>query len=130
MEVNALGKHYDINRIVWNAKLLRDPQIYECFVCDCEDQEELEEIESEIDKLVNLLPSGIGVLDLPQTLCGNRKTRIYGTAVCSATSGHSILNNRSSSRVILKSEKEAQELGFRPCAKCMPKEYAKWMRDK
>lgn len=32
MEVNALGKHYDINRIVWNAKLLRDPQIYECFV--------------------------------------------------------------------------------------------------
>ena len=125
-----LGSHYDINRIVQNAKLLSDPQIYECFVYDCEDSEGLEEIESEINELANLLPSGISVLDLPKTLCGNRKTKIYGTAVCSATNGHSILDNGSSSRVILKSEKEAQELGLRPCAKCKPEEYAKWKMNK
>ena len=119
-------KHYDIDRIVRNAELLNDSQICESFMYGCDDLDALDQIETEIDELEALLPDGVNVLDLPNMFCGSNKTKVFGKATCSATNGHSIVNLDYRSGHIFESKDEAIKLGFRPCARCMRKEYAEW----
>lgn len=124
-----MRKHYDIGRIVQNAVLLSDPQIYENFLYETDDPEGFEQIEGEIEELSEMLPEGIGVLDLPEMICGNMKTKVYGKATCSSTNGHLILNNKTMNRVIFHSEAEAIAAGYRPCAICFPEAYDKWKKN-
>lgn len=121
-------KHYDIGRIVRNAETLSDPQMYECFIYDCEDPKGFADVESEIEEIENLLPEGIGILDLPKLFSGNKHTKIFGKATCSSTIGHQILLGNNTNRVLFHSENEALKSGFRPCAKCMPEQYEKWKK--
>jgi hypothetical protein len=123
-------KHFDIERIVHNAELLSIPEIYDNFLYECEDPDGFHEVEEEIDELGGLLPEDISILDLPKIICGNKRTRVYGKAICSATNGHSIINSSLPVCVVFQSEDEAIRLGYRPCAKCMQQEYAKWKAHK
>ncbi|HEU5147651.1 MAG TPA: Ada metal-binding domain-containing protein [Chryseosolibacter sp.] len=52
---------------------------------------------------------------------GNKKLKIYGTLHCA--SGKRM---KRSNRVFFSSEKDAESSGFRPCGKCLPKEYQFW----
>jgi hypothetical protein len=55
------------------------------------------------------------------TLGGNIKLKIYGTLTC--TSGKRM---KKENRVFFKSQTEAVEQGYRPCAHCMKPAYQKW----
>ena len=64
--------------------------------------------------------------DIPGTLGGNKKLKIYGRLDCSSAKrwidkGHYISN-----RVFFENEKVAIAAGYRPCAVCMPNEYKEW----
>ena len=52
---------------------------------------------------------------------GNQKLKIYGTLKCG--SGKRM---KRENRVFFISEKEAIQIGFRPCGHCMKSEYLKW----
>jgi methylphosphotriester-DNA--protein-cysteine methyltransferase len=52
---------------------------------------------------------------------GNKELKIYGTLPCSSGKRMKIEN-----RVFFGSEKEAINLGYRPCGHCMKAEYQKW----
>lgn len=119
-------KHFDIDRIVRNAEMLSIPEIYENFLYECEDPDGFHEVEEEIEEVVGLLPENTSILDLPKIICGNRKTKVYGKATCSATNGHSMLNGALPDCIVFQSKNEAARSGYRPCAKCMQEEYLKW----
>lgn len=119
-------KHFDIEQIVRNAETLSNPQIYECFLYECEDPEGFAEIEDEISELVTLLPDNISILDLPNMICGNKKTKIFGRATCSATGGHLLLDSDNPYSVIFDNIDAAKAVGYRPCSKCMKDDYLKW----
>ena len=119
-------KHFDIERIIKNTQILSIPEVYECFLYECEDPDGFQEIESEIEEFAELLPDGISILDLPNKFSGNKRTKVFGKASCSATNGHLILNKNAKDRQIFDNADEAEALGFRPCAKCMNEAYIKW----
>lgn len=54
---------------------------------------------------------------------GNKNLRIYGTLRCA--SGKRM---KKENRVFFASAEDAVSLGFRPCAKCLRKEYLLWKR--
>ncbi len=54
-------------------------------------------------------------------LGGNRKLKIYGRLSCSSGKRMNKEN-----RVFFKDEKEAIELGYRPCGHCMKAAYHNW----
>ncbi len=54
-------------------------------------------------------------------LGGNRKLKIYGGLHCK--SGKRM---KKENRVFFKDEKQAKELGYRPCGHCMREEYLRW----
>ena len=119
----AYKRRFDFDRIIRNVQTLSIPEVYECFLYECEDPDGFYEIENEIEELADLLPKGIGILDLPNTFSGNKRTKVFGIASCSASNGHQILEPDG---LIFDNVDEAISLGFRPCARCMPTEYAKW----
>ena len=53
---------------------------------------------------------------------GNIKLKIFGQLSCS--SGKRM---KRSNRIFFESKNEAIELGYRPCAHCMRKEYVAWL---
>ena len=55
------------------------------------------------------------------TLGGNEPNHIYGTLDCRAGKRMNIRN-----RVFFIDEADAQAVGFRPCAVCLPDGYRKW----
>ena len=64
--------------------------------------------------------------DIPGTLGGNKKLKIYGRLDCPSANnwiekGHYIGN-----RVFFINEETAIKAGYRPCAVCMKKEYEEW----
>ncbi len=64
--------------------------------------------------------------DVPGTLGGNKRLKIYGRLDCPSANrwikkGHYVNN-----RVFFLNEEDAIEAGFRPCAICMKEEYLKW----
>jgi methylphosphotriester-DNA--protein-cysteine methyltransferase len=54
-------------------------------------------------------------------LGGNLKLKIYGSLSC--VSGKRMLRKN---RVFFQNEEEAIELGYRPCAHCLPEQFKKW----
>ena len=59
-------------------------------------------------------------------LGGHRKTKIYGRLDCRAALQAIARGGYVANRVFFADEKTARAAGFRPCAVCMPAEYARW----
>ena len=67
---------------------------------------------------------------IPGTCGGNKKLKVYGRLDCPSAlryieNGHYVDN-----RVFFENIEVANKLGYRPCAKCMRKEYDKWKLNK
>jgi hypothetical protein len=59
-------------------------------------------------------------------LGGYRKDRIYGRLDCANALRWLEKGHYAKQRVFFADESTAKEAGYRPCARCMPAEYAKW----
>ncbi len=62
----------------------------------------------------------------PGSLGGHRRTRVYGRLDCPGAlrwiaKGHYVTH-----RVFFLDERAAVSAGYRPCANCLPSEYAAW----
>jgi methylphosphotriester-DNA--protein-cysteine methyltransferase len=74
-------------------------------------------------------PDGREVLtETPGTLGGHRRNKIYGRLDCAGAlrwieKGHYVKQ-----RVFFADEATAVSAGYRPCARCMPAEYAEWKK--
>lgn len=55
------------------------------------------------------------------TLAGNQSLKIYGLLSC--PSGKRM---KKENRVFFKTEREAKQLGYRPCGNCLRNKYTKW----
>ena len=59
----------------------------------------------------------------PGLLGGHKKLKIYGRLDCPSALRYIAKGQYVKNRVFFKDEETAIAAGFRPCAKCMPKEY-------
>jgi hypothetical protein len=66
--------------------------------------------------------------DTPGTLGGHRRTRIYGKLDCRAALRAIARGGYVRNRVFFRDEGSAVAAGYRPCAVCMPAQYAAWKR--
>jgi len=66
--------------------------------------------------------------DRPGTLGGHRRTRIYGRLDCPSARRAIARGGYVRERVFFADEPAAVAAGYRPCAVCMPAEYAAWRR--
>jgi methylphosphotriester-DNA--protein-cysteine methyltransferase len=66
--------------------------------------------------------------DAPGTLGGHRRTRIYGKLDCRAALQAIARGGYVKQRVFFADEVSAIAAGYRPCAVCMPAEYAAWKK--
>lgn len=64
--------------------------------------------------------------DTPGELGGHRRSRIYGRLDCAAALRAIARGGYVEHRVFFRDEAAARAAGFRPCAVCMPAEYARW----
>lgn len=64
--------------------------------------------------------------DVPGTLGGNRRRKIYGQLDCRSAVG-SLPTGYAKHRVFFADEATAVAAGYRPCATCMPEEYRAWV---
>jgi methylphosphotriester-DNA--protein-cysteine methyltransferase len=62
----------------------------------------------------------------PGTLGGHRDTRIYGRLDCPGALRAIARGGYVKSRVFFLNRTQARAAGYRPCAVCLPKEYAAW----
>ena len=62
----------------------------------------------------------------PGLFGGHKKLRIYGRLDCPSALRYIAKGQYVKNRVFFKDEETAIAAGFRPCAKCMPKEYKLW----
>jgi hypothetical protein len=62
---------------------------------------------------------------IPGLLAGNATLRIYGRLDC-ARAVAQLSRNYARHRVFFADENAAIAAGFRPCARCMPEQYAEW----
>jgi methylphosphotriester-DNA--protein-cysteine methyltransferase len=62
----------------------------------------------------------------PGTLGGHRGTRIYGRLDCPGALRAIARGGYVRSRVFFLNRTHARAAGYRPCAVCLPKEYAAW----
>jgi len=62
------------------------------------------------------------------TLGGHRGSRIFGRLDCPAALRAIELGGYVRQRVFFLNRAHARAAGYRPCAACLPKEYAKWKR--
>jgi methylphosphotriester-DNA--protein-cysteine methyltransferase len=65
---------------------------------------------------------------VPGTLGGHRGSRIYGRLDCPSALRAIARGGYVSRRVFFADEATAVAAGYRPCAVCMPAEYARWKR--
>jgi metal binding Ada-like protein len=63
---------------------------------------------------------------VPGTLGGHRKGRLYGRMDCRAALTALERGGYPANRVFFLNEADAKAAGYRPCAVCMPVEYAQW----
>jgi methylphosphotriester-DNA--protein-cysteine methyltransferase len=63
---------------------------------------------------------------LPGQFGGHRRTRIYGRLDCPSALRAIARGGYVAHRVLFASEADARAAGYRPCARCMPVEYAAW----
>jgi methylphosphotriester-DNA--protein-cysteine methyltransferase len=66
--------------------------------------------------------------DRPGTLGGHRRTRVYGRLDCRAALRAIARGGYVTNRVFFLKEADAKAAGYRPCAVCMPTEYARWKK--
>ena len=64
--------------------------------------------------------------DIPGTLGGNKKLKIYGRLDCPSAKKWIEKGYYISNRVFFENEDIAIAAGYRPCAKCMPDKYKAW----
>jgi methylphosphotriester-DNA--protein-cysteine methyltransferase len=64
--------------------------------------------------------------DMPGTLGGHRRTRIYGRLDCPGARRAIERGGYVKSRVFFRDERDAVAAGYRPCAVCMPEAYRAW----
>lgn len=64
--------------------------------------------------------------ELPGSIGGHRKLKIYGRLDCPSALSHIQKGNYVKQRVFFKDEVTAIASGYRPCARCMKKEYEIW----
>jgi hypothetical protein len=64
--------------------------------------------------------------EVPGGLGGNRSTRIYGRLDCPGAARVIARGGYVKNRVFFLDEASAIAAGYRPCAVCMPAEYAAW----
>ena len=62
----------------------------------------------------------------PGLFGGHRRSRIYGRLDCRAALQAIARGGYVANRVFFASEGAARSAGYRPCAVCMPAEYARW----
>lgn len=67
---------------------------------------------------------------VPGSLGGHRKSRIYGRLDCRAALQAIGRGGYIAQRVFFLDEADAIAAGYRPCAVCMPQEYASWNAQK
>jgi hypothetical protein len=60
------------------------------------------------------------------TLGGHRRTKIYGRLACSAALRAIARGGYVENRVFFADAATARAAGYRPCAVCLPREYARW----
>ena len=63
---------------------------------------------------------------VPGTLGGHRKRRLYGRLDCRAALQALARDGYFKNRVFFLNERDARAAGYRPCAVCLPAEYAQW----
>jgi len=66
----------------------------------------------------------------PGKLGGHRGTHIFGRLDCRAALRAIARGGYVTKRVFFLNETHARAAGYRPCAVCMPKEYARWKASK
>ena len=66
---------------------------------------------------------------VPGTLGGHRRGRIYGRLDCPAAPRAIARGGYVRDRVFFADAATARAAGYRPCAVCLPAEYAAWRRD-
>ncbi len=64
--------------------------------------------------------------DLPGTLGGHRRSKIYGRLDCRGALSWIARGHYVRHRVFFADEATAIAAGYRPCAGCMPAEYKRW----
>lgn len=62
----------------------------------------------------------------PGTLGGHKRARIYGRLDCPAALRAIARGQYVKHRVFFADEQTAVAAGYRPCAACLPEEYARW----
>ena len=67
---------------------------------------------------------------IPGTLGGNKRLKIYGRLDCPSALLHISKGKYIKNRVFFEDEETAIKAGYRPCAKCMRKEYLEWKNRK
>jgi methylphosphotriester-DNA--protein-cysteine methyltransferase len=65
--------------------------------------------------------------ELPGTLGGNRRAKIYGRLDCPSAI-RALARGYAERRVFFRDEATAIAAGYRPCAKCLPDRYREWKR--
>lgn len=68
--------------------------------------------------------------DVPGTLGGNKKLKIYGTLDCPSAKRWIAKGKYIQHRVFFESEEVAIRAGYRPCAICMKDKYKKWKNNR
>jgi Metal binding domain of Ada len=64
--------------------------------------------------------------DVPGTLGGHRRNRIYGRLDCPGALRWIAKGHYVRQRVFFLDEPTARAAGYRPCATCLPAQYATW----
>ena len=59
-------------------------------------------------------------------LGGHRKTKIYGRLDCRSALRAIARGGYVRDRVFFANERDAKAAGYRPCAVCLPEDYARW----
>ncbi|CAL9367195.1 Ada metal-binding domain-containing protein [Streptomyces sp. Tu 3180] len=63
---------------------------------------------------------------VPGTLGGHRRTRLYGRLDCPSALRALARGHYAAHRVFFPDEATAVAAGYRPCARCLPRAYARW----
>ena len=68
--------------------------------------------------------------DIPGTLGGHRKLKIYGRLDCPSALRHIKDGHYVQHRVFFKDKETAFAVGYRPCSVCMKEDYKIWKQQK
>lgn len=75
-------------------------------------------------------PGGVYDSPTPGTLAGYSRSEIYGRLDCSSALRAIARGGYVQHRVFFADEATALEVGYRPCAVCLPTAYAAWRAEK